>query len=110
MSYSDFKHLNPRKLEAFVQAHNNKKRMKDEENWLMGQYNLKAFMVAIDRTLNGKKSKSEYFKEPVLWKFLDESELTEEEKEKRAMEKEILAMERWIANDKTRGLPETKIK
>ncbi len=84
--------------------------MKDEENWLMGQYNLKAFAVAIDKILNGKKSKAEYFKEPVLWKFLDESELTEEEKEKRAMEKEILAMEQWISNDKTRGLPETKIK
>lgn len=76
----------------------------------MGQYNLKAFSVVIDSVLNGRKSKSKYFEEPMLWKFLEESELTEEEREKRAMEREILAMEQWIANDKARGLPETKIK
>ena len=76
----------------------------------MGQYNLKAFSVVIDGVLNGRKSKSKYFEEPMLWKFLDESELTEEEREKRAMEREILAMEQWIANDKASGLPETKIK
>lgn len=76
----------------------------------MGQYNLKAFSVVVDGVLNGRKSKSKYFEEPMLWKFLEESELTEEEREKRAMEREILAMEQWIANDKARGLPETKIK
>lgn len=78
-------------------------------NWISGQYNLSAVSVAIDRVLNGKKSKSEYIKEPFLWKFLEESQLTEEEREKREMEKEILAMEQWIANDRARGLPETNI-
>lgn len=76
----------------------------------MGQYNLKAFAVVVDGILNGRKSKSKYFEEPMLWKFLDESELTQEELDKRALEREILAMEQWIANDKARGLPETKIK
>lgn len=76
----------------------------------MGQYNLKAFAVVVDGILNGRKSKSKYFEEPMLWKFLDEAELTQEELDKRALEKEILAMEQWIANDKARGLPETKIK
>lgn len=79
-------------------------------NWLSNQYTLSAVRVAIDQALNGKKAKTEYIKEPVLSKFLDESELTEEERKKREMEKELLAMERWIANDKARGLPETKIK
>lgn len=76
----------------------------------MGQYNLKAFAVVVDGILNGRKAKSKYFKEPMLWKFLDEAELTQEELDKRALEREILAMEQWIANDKARGLPETKIK
>ena len=76
----------------------------------MGQYNLKAFAVVVDGVINGRKAKAKYFTEPMLWKFLEESELTEEEREKRAMEREILAMEQWIANDKARGLPETKIK
>ena len=76
----------------------------------MGQYNLKAFAVVVDGILNGRKAKPKYFEEPMLWKFLDEAELTQEELDKRALEKEILAMEQWIANDKARGLPETKIK
>lgn len=59
--------------------------------------------------MNGKKSKLEYFDEPVLWKFMDESELTEEEREKREMDAEIAKMKQWIANDQARGLPETKV-
>lgn len=78
-------------------------------NWLSNQYTMSAVIVAIDKALNGKKAKAEYVKEPVLSKFLEESELTEEEREKREMEKELLAMEKWIANDRARGLPETKI-
>ena len=78
-------------------------------NWISGQYNLSAFSVVIDQVLNGKKSKVKYIKEPISWKFLEESQLTEEEREKREMEKEILAMEQWIANDRARGLPETNI-
>lgn len=85
-------------------------KQQDYMNWLSNQYTLSAVMVAIDKALNGKKSKAEYVKEPALSKFIDESELTEEEREKREMEREILAMERWISNDKARGLPETKIK
>ena len=110
ISYETFRHLTPKKLEPFRKAYNNRKREKDEEHWLMGQYNLQTFSVVIDKVLSGRKSKAKYFDEPMLWKFLDESELTEEEREKRAMEREILAMEQWIANDKSRGLPETKIK
>lgn len=108
--YDVFWHITPKKLESFEKAYRNTKRAKDEENWLMGQYNLKAFSVALDRALHGRKAKSEYFKEPVMWKFIDESELTEEEKEKREMEREILSMEQWISNDRKRGLPETKMK
>ncbi|MCU6748050.1 hypothetical protein OCV51_10370 [Faecalicatena acetigenes] len=81
----------------------------DEMNWISGQYDLSAFNIVIDQVLNGRKSKVKYIKEPILWKFLEESELTEEEREKREMEKEILAMEQWIANDRARGLPETNI-
>lgn len=76
---------------------------------------MQAFRVVLEEFsigLSGKrrKAKTKYFKEPVLWKFLDDAQLTEEEREKKAMEKEIIAMEKWIANDKARGLPETTIK
>lgn len=80
----------------------------------MGQYNLKAFAVVVDGVINGRKAKAKYFTEPMLWKFLDESELTDEEREKKesdeAMRKEIASMDAWIASLRKSGLPETKIK
>ena len=42
-------------------------------------------------------------------KIYKESLLTEEEKEKIEMEKEIKAMEQWIVHDISKGLAETKI-
>lgn len=109
MPYETFWHLTPRELEPFAKAYTERKKEMDEMNWISGQYNLSALSVALDRVLSGKKSKAEYIKEPILWKFLEESQLTEEEREKREMEKEILAMEQWITNDRARGLPETNI-
>ena len=97
VDYDTFWHLTPAKLDIFVSAHNNKKRQKDWESWINGQYTLRAVSVAIDQAMN------------VLWKFMDESELTEEEREKREMDAEIAKMKQWIANDQARGLPETKV-
>lgn len=85
----------------------------------MGQYNLQAFMVVMDSVMCGlagkrKKPKTKYFDEPKLWKFLEDSELTDEEREKKeadeAMRKEIASMDAWIAGLRKSGLPETKIK
>lgn len=42
---------------------------RDYENWLMGQYNMKAFSVVLDQVLcgmNRRKSNAKYFKEPIL--------------------------------------------
>lgn len=110
VSWSEFWTLNPRIIKTMMKGYGERIKRQDYMNWLSNQYTLSAVMVAIDKALNGKKSKEEYVKEPALSKFIDESELTEEEREKREMEREILAMERWISNDKARGLPETKIK
>ena len=109
VSWNEFWTLNPRIIRRIADGYSEKMKQQDYLNWVSNQYTLSAVSVAIDRVLNGKKSKSEYIKEPVLWKFLEESQLTEEEREKREMEKEILAMEQWIANDRARGLPDTNI-
>ena len=115
MPYEAFWHLTPRKLKPFREAYSRKKREKDEDRWLLGQYNLQAFRVVMDEVMSGlsgkgRKPKTKYFKEPIFWKFFDEKELTQEELDKRALDREIIAMEQWIENDKARGLPETKIK
>lgn len=81
----------------------------DEYCWMAGQYNLRAFSVVIDQIVCGitkKRSTLKYYDSPVL----KEESLSDEEKEKIAMEREISSMEQWIRNDKARGLPETKIK
>lgn len=85
----------------------------------MGQYNMQAFRVVMDAVMcglagKGKKPKTKYYKEPMLWKFIEDSELTDEEREKKeadeAMKKEIASMDAWIAGLRKSGLPETKIK
>ena len=96
----------------FNEAYIQKKIEQDEEKWIMGHYNMKAFSVVVENTIAGifgKKSKSEYFDEPIMKKIYKESLLTEEEKEKIEMEKEIKAMEQWIVHDISKGLAETKI-
>lgn len=75
-----------------------------------GQYTLSAVMVAIDHAMNGEKAKSKYIENPILEQAIEDSMLTQEEIDERAMKKELLAMEQWIANDRQRGLPETKIR
>ena len=83
VSWNEFWTLNPRIIRRIADGYSEKMKQQDYLNWVSNQYTLSAVSVAIDRVLNGKKSKSEYIKEPVLWKFLEESQLTEEERKKR---------------------------
>lgn len=109
VSWNEFWLLNPRIIRCIADGYSEKMKEKDYLNWVSNQYTLSALSVALDRVLSGKKSKEKYIEEPILWKFQEELQLTEEERERREMEKEILAMEQWIANDRARGLPETNI-
>ena len=54
--YDLFWHLNPKKLECFKSAHAIKKRMKDEEMYLMGIYVTRAVGVAVEHCLCGDKA------------------------------------------------------
>ena len=80
----------------------------------MGQYNLKAFAVVVDRVVNGRKAKAKYFTEPMLWKYLEDSELTDEEREKKetaeAMRQKLASMDAWIAGIGKKSLTKPKIK
>lgn len=109
VSWNEFWLLNPRIIRCIADGYSEKIKEQDYLNWVSNQYTLSAIFVALDRVLSGKKSKAKYIEEPILWKLQEELQLTEEERERREMEKEILAMEQWIANDRARGLPETNI-
>lgn len=100
----------PKELEAYDTAH---KKQLEEQDYLQhlwwGSYGLSAVSVAVERCLAGKKSKQKYIERPVLVKVIEESFMTEEEKEQRALEKALLIEEQWINVGKNKGLPETII-
>lgn len=77
---------------------------KDYLNWTLGLYFMRAMSVVLD--MNGK---AKYFEKPLLSMPVEDEKLSEEERIKRDLQKEILKMNQWIANDSARGLPETKI-
>lgn len=71
----------PIELRAYGKAFEMKMKAKDEELWLQGRYNLEALQVVFSHFsagLSGKKSKTEYPKEPIS-SIKKNKELTEEE-------------------------------
>lgn len=113
ISWREFWSMNPHIIKCLYKGHQEKLReqlmIQDRMAHAAGQYTLSAVMVAIDHAMNGKKAKSKYIENPVLAQAIEDSMLTQEEIDEREMKKELLAMEQWIANDRRRGLPETKI-
>ena len=108
--YELFWHLNPTKLKPFYKAFENKRKIRDEENWTYwGYYGMSALSVVLANAFS-KNSQAKYIEKPVCQEMANKDrELTEEEMQKE-IEKAILVEEMWIANDKRRGLPETLIK
>lgn len=79
--------------------------MQDEEMWVMGIYVQRAVGVAVDHCLNGRKARSEYFKEPICSKSKrcteeSEQELTEEQK-KQAREQVLMQLKIMMSNFNT---------
>ena len=86
MTKQEFMKSLPIELPAFYKAYKQKRKIRDEEMWLMGQY----IMSALDATVcnnslwkgkNGTPSK--YFEKPILSQYEEkkDKELTEEEKQ-----------------------------
>ena len=105
ISYETFLHLNPMKLELYEEGFDIRKKMQDEEMWIMGIYMQRAVGVAVDHCLNGRKAMSEYFKEPICAKGRkgteeSEQELTEEQK-KQAREQVLMQLKIMMSNFNT---------
>ena len=86
--YDTFWHLTPNKLPSFYKAYELKRKLQDENMWIMGQY----IMSALDSTVcnnsfwKGKNGKaSSYLQKPLLSqiqsKKIANKELTEDEKQ-----------------------------
>lgn len=98
--------MNPHIIKVIAKADKERIKREDYINWISGQYTLSAIVTAIDNVLRGR---AEYIEKPILWKIIEDSELTEEERERRDMLAEIRAMDKWIENDRKLGLPETSM-
>ena len=69
VSWKDFWEMNPKIIKCIADGYKEKIKQKDYLNWIMGQYNLKAFSVVLDQVLAGmnrRKSKAKYFESPIL--------------------------------------------
>lgn len=109
ISEKEFWHMNPRRIKPYIKAHELKKKERDEDMWFMGHYVLSAVSVAIDRCINGKKATSEYIKRPLFSEIMEECNMTQEEIDKREIQKMIKNEEEWIYLHKQHGLPETQL-
>lgn len=99
----------PTELEPFLKAYRIKRKMQDEDMWVMGIYIRSAVTVSIEHCLNVNKAKSEYIKEPIRQEQFDNIGLTEEEIQEKELRKALIAEEQWMITGKQKGLPETII-
>lgn len=88
----------PVELKPYVNAYKLQQKARDAELWRMGMYAMSAVQTSLSMALNGKKSKAEYLKKPMLYdEHKDDIELTEEEK-KTEREKFLMQLQIMQAN------------
>lgn len=85
ISSDEFWRLNPRTLNIALEGYKLRRKVKDEEQWIMGGYFFNALTIALGNAFRKKNAKVKtYFeeiKEPYL-SHIDQKEMTEEEKDK----------------------------
>lgn len=100
----------PADLEPYAKAYNMEQKHNDNMAWLQcGNYLLSAFSVALEHCLAGNKAKSEYIKEP-LFSRIDEMELSQDERDERALKEMLCAEMQWQMVAGIENLPKTIIK
>lgn len=100
----------PKELEPYDKSHKQKLIEQDYLQCLWwGNYGISAMSVAIEHCLLGKDAKSSYIEKPILSSIMENDGLTQEEIDKRELQKMIFAEEMWAKQYKKKGLPETVI-
>jgi hypothetical protein len=89
VSYNEFWELTPRSLNVIKESYKLKRKVQDEEQWLLGGYMFSAVSIALGNAFRKKNQKTKsYFeelKEPFLKGITDKpskGEMSEEEKQK----------------------------
>ena len=96
--YELFWHLNPTKLKPFYTAFENKRKMRDEEQWLYwGTYGMSALSVVLENAFS-KNSKAEYIQKPVYQTESKNNEQITKEEKKQKTEKLFMQLILMEAN------------
>lgn len=87
-SYWEFWDMNPRILEPILEGYKLNRKIKDENNWLLGGYIFEAITIALGNMGRKKSQKPKNYFEELKKPVLDlaqssNTELSEEEKQKR---------------------------
>lgn len=85
IGYEQFWTLNPRKLKVLVEGYRLRRKIEDEQAWLLGGYVFQAVSISIGNVLRKKGQKAQSYFDLVEKPFLnsiDNVEQTEEEKQK----------------------------
>ena len=107
MSASEFWQSNPHTMKPYTKSYMLRKEQNDNGMWIMGQYILSAVSVSLEHCLSGKKARSKYLEQPILKDYFQNQDLTQEERDRKELEKMLSAERQWQARYKTQGLPET---
>lgn len=84
ISYEEFKHMNPRKLEYVKDGYVKRIQQIDALNWLNGRYTMQAVAVAIEVNF-AKDPKGEYIERPLLNRIETEEERIERQRKEFAL-------------------------
>jgi hypothetical protein len=98
--YELFWHLNPTKLKPFYTAFENKRKMRDEENWLTwGTYAMSMFSTVFASAFN-KNSQAKYIDKPMYQQVNIKTEKLTEEEKKQKTEQLFMQLQIMGANHK----------
>ena len=107
MTKDEFMDSRPVELVSYGIAYKLKRKIRDEDLWLQGLYNMKAFGVVLSNMFC-KNSKAKYFETPISHdKIVQETELTEEElqKQRELFVAKLMAMQKnFELNHKSDGV------
>lgn len=85
ISYDEFWTLNPRKLKVLVEGYKLRRKIEDEQAWLLGGYVFQAVSTSLGNAFKKKNQKAKSYFELLDKPFLDSidtKETTEDEKQR----------------------------
>ena len=105
IGFHEFWRMNPRIIDIYAKAYDERMKLRDAEMWHMGRYVSLAVADSIGATFGGNDFTSIYPERPLMDDSITKEEL-EQKRLEREIQKAIAAEEAWIAYYKRFGTPQ----